>query len=159
MKSQIVSFHCVMKNVLGRVLSTSFNRDVITQLAHGEAMEVPGLPAGLKDVRAGERRHITVKAADAYGLYDPSLARVVPRASLRSSRALAVGENIHMPADGGGFRLYRVTKILGDSVYLDANHPLAGQDLVFDVHVVDARDATEAEILDSSEPGIPGWLH
>jgi FKBP-type peptidyl-prolyl cis-trans isomerase SlyD len=141
------------------VISTSFNRDVITQLPHGSAAEVPGLSEGLKAVKAGERRKITVKADEAYGLYDPTLARQASRRSLAGTEALEVGSHVHLANSFGDFRLYRVTKILGDLIYLDANHPLAGQDLVFDVHVVDARDATEKEILESNEPGPKRYLH
>lgn len=153
MKAQIVSFHCVLKNSLGQVISTSFNRDVITSI-HGSP-SVVGLSSGLKEVKPGERRKIAVKAQEAYGFYDPTLTKEASRKSLVSSGELAVGDRIHLADAGGDFRLYQITKIIGDLIYLDANHPLAGQDLVFDVHVVDARDATEEELRESSIAA--GW--
>lgn len=158
MKAQIISFHCVMKNVLGQVISTSFNQDVITKINLNGPDAVPGLSAGLQEVRPGERRKISVPATEAYGLYDPRLAREASRRSLKSTGELAVGDRVHLRDSFGDLRLYRVTRILGDLVYLDANHPLAGQDLFFEVHVVAARDATPEEILESSEPLIPRYL-
>lgn len=158
MKAQVVSFHCVLKNGLGNVVSTSFNRDVITHV-NGNSNAIPGLPAGLKDVKPGERRKIAVKAQEAYGLYDPALTREASRRSLVSTGTLSVGDRVHLADTFGDFRLYRVTKIIGDLVYLDANHPLAGQDLVFDVHIVDARDATPEELLESSAaPATSAYL-
>lgn len=159
MKAQIVSFHCVLKNVLGQVISTSFNRDVITQSPPGVPVEIPGLPSGLKEVRPGERREIFVKADEAYGLYDLKLTKEASLKSLSSSGPLAVGDRVHLSDSFADLRLYRITKILGDKVYLDANHPLAGQDLIFDVHVVDARDATDEEIMESGVASIPSYLH
>jgi FKBP-type peptidyl-prolyl cis-trans isomerase SlyD len=159
MKAQIVSFHCVLKNALGQVISTSYNRDVITQLPNGAPMEVPGLSLGLKEVKPGERRKIAVNAKEAYGMYDPALTREASRKSLLSTEPPAVGDRVHMATSFGDFRLYRITKILGDLIYLDANHPLAGQDLVFEVQVVDARDATEEEIQEASAPAVHSYLH
>jgi FKBP-type peptidyl-prolyl cis-trans isomerase SlyD len=158
MKAQIISFHCVMKNVLGQVLSTSFNQEVITKIPSGGREEVPGLSAGLQEVKAGEHRKISVSATEAYGLYDLRLVREASRKSLKSTEDLAVGDRVHLRDSFGDFRLYRITKIIGDLVYLDANHPLAGQDLLFEVHVVAAREATAEEIHDSADFVSPFYL-
>ena len=155
-KAQIVSFHCVLKNVVGQVISTSFNQDVITQ-GRGNC-EVPGLPAGLKKVKPGERRKIAVTAKEAYGLYDPELARQTTRKNLMTAGELAVGDRMHLPGPDGNLRPYCVTRIQGDVIDLDANHPLAGQDLVFEVHVVEARNATREEILESGNPQTRPYL-
>jgi FKBP-type peptidyl-prolyl cis-trans isomerase SlyD len=69
MNAQIVSFHCVLKNKLGQVLSSSFNRDVINQL-------------DVRGSNAGERRHFVVPAEEAYGPYDPKLVFESPRSKL-----------------------------------------------------------------------------
>ncbi len=158
MKAQIISFHCVLKNGLGQIINTSFARDVITH-ASGVPAVIPGLPAGLNDVKPGERRTIAVRAHEAFGMYDPALTRQASRKSLAPAGSLALGDRVHLPDSFGDTRLYRITKIIGDLIYLDANHPLAGQDLTFDVHVVDARDASPEELLESSAPAIPSYLH
>lgn len=157
MKAQIISFHCVLKNGLGQIINRSFTRDVITHVA-GASPAIPGLPDGLKNVKPGERRKISVKAQEAFGMYDPALARQASRKSLAPAGTLTLGDRVQLADSFGDFRLYRVTKIIGDLIYLDANHPLAGQDLTFDVHVVDARDASPEELLESSVPAIPTFL-
>lgn len=158
MKAQVVSFHCVLENALGKVLSTSFNRDVITQISANSPVEIAGFPAHLAAVSPGEHRRISLKAQEAYGLYDPALARQASRRSVAGPGSLAIGDQVHLADSFGDFRLYRVTGILGDLIYLDANHPLAGQDLVFDVHILEARDATEEEVRSSSHPAPTPYL-
>ena len=116
MKAQIVSFHCILKNTLGQVISTSFNRDVITHLPQGEAMEVPALAAGLQEVKPGEHREISVSADQAYGLYNPALVRTVSRERLTATGAPAVGDRVHLADEHGDFRLYETQAVLR---YLD----------------------------------------
>jgi hypothetical protein len=77
MKPQVVSFHCVMSNVLGHVLGTTFSHGVITDLPDSEASQLPGLPAGMKNVKACERRKITLKAAEAYRFYSHELVSLI----------------------------------------------------------------------------------
>lgn len=146
MKAQIVSFHCVLKDKLGQVLSSSFNQDVINQVEEGASGEndqrLRGLVAGIQNVRQGERRQFTVPANDAYGPYDPALVVSVPRADLSEGHQLMIGSEV-VGASGphGRQRTYRVVETTGDMVVLDGNHPLAGHDITFDIEVVSARDA------------------
>src|SRR4051812_29727390 len=103
MKAQIVSFNCVLKNKLGQVLSSSFNRDVINQLEE-DARDVgnPRLRAlveGIQDVRAGERRRVAVSAEEAYGPYDPALVLHLSRSEIQISERLAVGSKLAIQSD------------------------------------------------------------
>jgi FKBP-type peptidyl-prolyl cis-trans isomerase SlyD len=165
MKAQIVSFRCVLKSKLGKVLSSSFNKDVINQLEEGTFNDDPrkmrGLVAGMQNMRAGERRQIAVSANEAYGLYDPNLVLSVPRWKLRKGNRLVVGAEIKGQAGPrDSQRLYRVTQIDGDTVVLDANHPLAGQDLIFDIEVVSARDARSEDYDEAPSSSVLGrYLH
>ena len=56
-------------------------------------------------------------------------------------------------------RLFTVTRLQGDSVVLNGNHPFAGLDLVFEVEIVSAREAVEADYLDSSPPTAGQLIH
>ena len=169
MKAQIVSFHCVLKNRLGHVLSSSFNQDVINQLeesaiAQGSS-QLRGLVAGIQNVHKGERRQFTVLAAEAFGAYDPDLVISIPRAELLNAegakQGLMIGSEIsHHPSyRGAKRRVYRVTQIMGDTLVLDANHPLAGHDLVFDIEVVAARDACREDFEDPVATPSNGYVH
>jgi len=167
MNAQIVSFHCVLKNRLGHVLSSSFNRDVINQPAlqgaenHPEAVHqrLRGLAAGIQNVRAGERRQFMVPAEEAYGPYDPGLVVEVRRAWLSEGGRLDIGSEVRGKVGPRGRNLvYRVAQIKGDLLVLDANHPLAGHDLIFDIEVVSARDARQ-EDFGEPEPGAVRYLN
>lgn len=150
MRPQIISFRCVMKNRLGQILSSSFNRDVINQRNVGND-RLPGLVEGLQSVQAGEKRNITVPADSAYGKYDPSLVIELGRSELEYGDRLSLGSQVlrfHGPASEQ--RLFRVIRIDEESVVIDGNHPLAGHDLIFEVEILSARDLKDSDLLETS---------
>lgn len=140
MKVQILSFHCVLKNRLGQVLSSSFNHDVINQIGEGSGM-LHGLIAGLQDLKEGEKRKVELLADQAYGFYDPGLVLEVRRSEVTHGKKLTLGSEIRRTSSTGENRTFRVTHASKTSVVLDGNHPLAGQDLIFDIEVTSAREA------------------
>lgn len=149
---------------MGQVLGSSYNRDVINQLEEGASCEgrqrLRGLVAGLQNVQHGERRLFTVSAAEAYGLYDPDLVLNVARADLLMGNRLEIGNEIVSRAGPkGAQQIYRVVQIIGDTLVLDANHPLAGQDLVFDIEIVSARDACREDFEEDFSPVATPCLH
>lgn len=160
MKAQIVSFHCVLKDKLGRVISSSFNSEVINQLEEGSDT-LPGLVAGLQDVTVGEKREIFVPAEQGYGFYDPDLVVKVPRKDLNQGRRLGVGNEIVTEStENGQVRTFRVITAEEEYVVLDGNHPLAGQDLTFEIEVVAARDASKEDLNEPLEVSRPtGYIH
>lgn len=155
MKTQIVSFHCVLKNKLGKVLGSTFNHEVIAQ-SEGEGSMLQGLVDGMQDLRKGEKRSIYVPAEKAYGFYDQRLLIELARKDFSPGRELHVGDEILYPDFEGKPRNFRVSKVTSRMFLLDANHALAGQDLIFDIEATDARDATAADTEDemSSEKGF-----
>lgn len=157
MKAQIVSFHCVVKDKLGKILSKTFNRDVLT---HDESQESPvlsGLAKGLTDVRSGEKRRIVVPAEHAFGYYDVKQVIQCTRSSLGTE--LFLGDKVQFENEPK--KLFRVTEIMGDQVTLDANHPWAGQDLIFEVRITSARAATPEDLAPppATKVGAPALLH
>ena len=153
MKAQIVSFHCVLKNKLGKIISSTFNQDVITYLENHDSSVLMGLIEGLQDLKKGEKREIHLTAQKAYGFYDPKKIITRPLEDFQD-RGLLKGERIILSSNQ-----FRVVDISGNLVTLDGNHPLAGQDLVFEIEATDARDATPEEIADSSEKPQKEYLH
>lgn len=146
MRAQVISFHCTMKNRLGQTLSSSFNQNVINQVDR-ENDRLRGLVDGLQSVRDGEKRKITVSAEQGYGNYDPRLVVELRRSELNYGDRVRLGSEIlrfHEPTMRQ--HLFRVTHLDGESVVIDANHPLAGQDLVFEVEIVSARDAQSDDL-------------
>ncbi|CAN5566474.1 peptidylprolyl isomerase [soil metagenome] len=144
MTNQIVSFHCVLKDRLGRVISSSFNQNVST--GQDPSGQLRGFTRGMQDLKKGERRSIFVGAEEAYGFYDLKKVVEMTRDDLPSHDSVRIGDVVlmalgeeDMPAQ------HRVTALMGDSVTLDANHPLAGQDLIFEIEATDVRDENESD--------------
>jgi FKBP-type peptidyl-prolyl cis-trans isomerase SlyD len=154
-KAQVVSFNCVLKNQLGQLISYTVNYDVLTT-PHGQKGQwLAGLNEGLHDLKEGEKRSISVSAERAFGFYDPEKVRVCPRQALDKNN-VQVGDKVIGQVEGKKTS-FRVIDVRGDDVVLDANHPLAGQDLVFEIEALGVRDATtdeisEAERASSSSP-------
>lgn len=149
MKAQIVSFHCVLKTKLGKVISSTFNQDVITRDGHQPADLLKGLVLGLQDLKIGERRQISLSAADAYGFYDPAQVLKKSRDEFPPEEPLRLGSRVVLESARTGRKVFRVTEINNEFLVLDANHPLAGEDLVFEIEATAVRDATSDEIQDS----------
>lgn len=95
---------------------------------------VPGVERALAELAPGERRTVRVPAADAYGPHDPSLVRRVPLHAI-PARDLRPGDVFRTgPEPDAPF--IRVLEVGAEDALLDANHPLAGVDLVFDLEVL-----------------------
>lgn len=153
MKVQVISFHCVLKNKLGQVLSSSYNQGVLNA---PEAPSTPlvGLTQGLQNIRSGEKRRIFVSADQAYGFYDLAKVKQIPLEDF--STAPLLGASLKIPGESLSFR---VTEIKNGLVTLDGNHPLAGQDLIFEVEAVEARPATAEDLPSQVEPQSQAIFH
>ncbi len=156
MSIQVISFNCVLKNKAGKFISSTFNRDVLATSKDPNAM-LAGLANGLKDLKKGEKRTISLSAEEAYGLYDPQKVILYPKKKM--NQKLAVGESITIIGKSGKSRLYRVLQYHDDMVSLDGNHPLAGQDLIFEIETIDAREATREEVDESVHAFHTNLLH
>lgn len=150
MIAQVVSFKCILKNKLGHLISTTINRDVITSIQTPDGPFLAGLIEGLQDLRVGEKRRIAVAAEQAYGFYDPKKILQLPKEKIVSHSSADKTEDTLLISHQGIHQKYRIIEIQEDTVTLDGNHPLAGQDLVFEIEAIDVRAATPEEIFDSS---------
>lgn len=157
MRPQIIAFNCVLRNKAGKLISTTFNREVLNAIPSEESGVLAGLTKGLQNLKKGERRNITLAAEDAYGLYYPNKVILYPRKQL--PKEIRIGESINIVTKSGNTITYTVLEFFQHFVRLDGNHPLAGQDLVFEVEALDARDATADEINESANVVSSQVLH
>ena len=97
-------------------------------------------------------------AAQAYGERDPAQIQRVKRAVLPVDGELRVGDSFQAGADKFA-PVVTVAAIEGDEVLLDANHPLAGVDLTFDVEIISARPADAEELRHGHAHGPGGHAH
>ena len=157
MRPQVVSFKCTLINSAGRFISQTYNREVLTSVAPDQCGTLSGLNKNLQNLRSGESRRFKVSAEEAYGFYDPKKVILFPRRKLPKS--VSEGEMIEVVSPTGVHRSYRVIELHKHFVRLDGNHPLAGQDLVFEIEVLDARDATLDDIEFSTNRVSNQLLH
>jgi FKBP-type peptidyl-prolyl cis-trans isomerase SlyD len=113
---------------------------------HGYGMIVPGLEAGLVGLKPGDERELVVPAEAAYGEYDQDLILELDRRELPDPAAVTVGDELVAESPDGDELALNVLEVRDDVVVVDANHPLAGMTLRYNVKVRDVRPATEAEI-------------
>ncbi|MBC7421232.1 MAG: peptidylprolyl isomerase [Bdellovibrio sp.] len=156
MKVQIISFHCVLKNKFGKILSSSINHDVLTGPSHSsDQPELIALSRGLMNLTPGEKRSISLSAAEAYGFYDPKKVLTMPVGSFTQfENAKFVEAPVVLDVDGKPHS-FRVIDLNHEIVTLDGNHPFAGQDLIFEIETIAARDATDEEISESRSENNP----
>ncbi len=154
--AQVISFNCLLKNGVGKIISLTVNRDVLT-LAEDQNAMLPGLVKGLQNLKKGDKRSIALRAEEAYGLYDPNKVILFPRNLLPKN--IRTGQTITIVGKNGKQRNYRITEFHKSMVSLDGNHPLAGQDLVFEIETLSAREATREEINDAANVVSTQMLH
>lgn len=116
-----------------------------------------GLSKGLQNLKKGEKRNISLSAAEAYGFYDPNKVILYPMKKL--PKDIRVGQTVTIVGKSGSSRTYTVIQFHSDFVSLDGNHPLAGQDLIFEIEALDVRDATIEEISSASNGISTQLLH
>jgi FKBP-type peptidyl-prolyl cis-trans isomerase SlyD len=151
---RVVSFHYTLRDPSGRVIDTSAGAEPITYL-EGAGQIIEGLDEQLRTAEAGEKRSVQVPAAKAYGERDPAQIQRVKRTLLPVDGALKIGDQFQTDSDRYA-PVVTVVAIEGDDVTLDANHPLAGVDLTFDVQITEARAATPEELQHGHAHGAGG---
>ena len=105
---------------------------------HGKKEIIPGLEKALEGMKAGEKKHVTVSADDAYGQYDEAKKVTVTKDQVPSS--VKVGTRLRSQ---NGMEA-KVVSIDGNNVVVDTNHPLAGKSLVFDINVLKVEKQAKA---------------
>lgn len=114
---------------------------------HGaDAGSLPRLQAAVEGLRIGMKCEVGMAPEEAFGNFNPELLITEQRADLPPA-AQTLGTTLEGTAENGRIVVFRVTKVEGNSITLDGNHPFAGRSLRFVVEVVGIRAATEAELM------------
>jgi FKBP-type peptidyl-prolyl cis-trans isomerase SlyD len=142
MKPRLLTFHYTLRDARGQVIDTSQGGEPRPFL-EGAGQVIEGLEAELRQMTAGEKRTVVVPPERAYGLREAGLVQKVPRARL-PVKEVRVGDQFQTEPDRHA-PVVTVVAIEGEDILLDANHPLAGQELHFEVELVAVRPATAEE--------------
>lgn len=141
---RVVSLHYTLTDDFGVLLDSSRGQGSFSYL-HGYGNIIPGLERGLEGCVAGFSSAIHVAPADGYGEYNPQAVFEVPREQFPPSEDIQVGMQVQGEGQHGVMS-FTVVGVNDQAVTLDANHPMAGKTLHFEVEVLEVRDATEQEL-------------
>ncbi len=119
----------------GRVFDSSKSREPL-EFTLGSGMVIPGFDQAVTGLSPGESVTATIPAAEAYGPYRQEMVADIEQKNIPADFELAVGQRLQMQVPGGESMAVTITDMRGDQVTLDGNHPLAGQDLTFELELV-----------------------
>ena len=120
----------------GTVFDSSQGRDPL-EFTLGQGRVIPGFEEAVVGMDLGESRTTNIPVAQAYGPRDERLVMQVDRQQVPADVELAVDDQIQLRRRDGGMAIATVTAITESTVTLDGNHPLAGEDLTFDIELVE----------------------
>lgn len=153
----VASFHYTLTDSTGKVLDSSEGQEPLSYL-HGASNIIPGLESALEGKTVGDKLNVAVPAADAYGLRNDDLVQELPSNMFSGIEKIEIGMEFHAETEQG-LQVVTVTRVEGDQVTIDGNHPLAGIDLNFDVEITEVRAATEEELGHGHAHGAGGHHH
>lgn len=156
-QNSVVNIHYTLTNDAGEVLDSSAGKEPLMYM-HGHQNIIPGLENALLGKAAGEQLKVSIEPAEAYGEHDIAAIQQVPREAFATVPDLAVGMQLNGRSPEGPIAV-TVVEIHDDFVMVDANHPLAGQRLNFDVTIDSVRDATASELEHGHAHGGDGHHH
>lgn len=131
-----VKVHYTGKLTDGQVFDSSLEREPI-EFTVGGGKIIPGLENGLIDMEVNEKKTIKIPHGEAYGEVRDELFQEVSKDQLPDEIKPEVGMGLVSKNPDGSERQLRVAEVKEDAIVVDANHPLAGKDLVFDVEVME----------------------
>ncbi len=154
---KVVSFHYTLKDEAGEEMESSRDRDPMVYL-HGYRNIVPGLENAMKGRDVGDTFEVTVPPAEAYGERNPNNLQRISAKHFSNIKRLSPGQMVSLQTRQGPVQA-TVVKVGRFNVDVDANHPLAGAQLTFDVEITDVREPTDEERKHGHAHGPGGHQH
>jgi FKBP-type peptidyl-prolyl cis-trans isomerase SlyD len=142
--NRFVSIHYTLKDAQGNILDES-SADSPLGFVVGHKRIIPGLEAALKGKTEGETLQIVVPAGEGYGDVNEELFQEIPRENFPDAETVTKGQQFQANTPHGPMR-FLIHDVTEETVTVNLNHPMAGQDLHFDVEVAEVREATEEEL-------------
>lgn len=130
-----VQVHYTGKLDDGSIFDSSVDRDPLG-FTIGSGQVIPGFESAVIGMALGQSKTIRIGADDAYGPYQDELVISVERSEFPDHMKPEIGQQFQMVQGNEEKIIVTVTDLTESSVTLDANHPLAGEDLTFDIELV-----------------------
>ena len=153
----VVSIHYTLTGDDGAVIDSSRGREPLAYL-HGAGNIVPGLEKKLTGRAPGDKLDVVVAPEEGYGVRHEGLVQTLPRAAFHGVDNIEPGMQFTAQGNRGPLEV-TVTKVDGDEVTIDGNHPLAGKALKFHLKVTGVRAASAEEIQHRHVHGEHGHHH
>lgn len=155
---KVVTFHYRLSKEDGEVLESSFDETPLLYL-QGAGQIVPGLEKAMEGKKKGDKFQAQVSPEEGYGVRSELAPMPVERSAFPEDAELEVGMDFMAEMPDGNFMPLWISEVQGDTVMVDSNHPLAGETLIFDIEVIDIRDATQEELDHGHAHGVGGVEH
>ncbi len=136
--NETVKLHYTGKLNDGQVFDSSAEREPL-EVTLGQGQLIPGFEKGLVDMKVNEKKTITIPKEEAYGEVQKELFQKIPNANLPQEIKPEVGMGLVSKNPDGSERQLRVADVKDDFIIVDANHPLAGQDLTFELELLEIK--------------------
>lgn len=143
-RPSVYTVHYRLKNKIGEIVDTSEGAEPL-QFLWGSGNVIRGIEEAVKDRGIGDCLEVTIPPEMAYGETNPELVRKVPRSAFAGVEDIKPGMKFQTNS-GEEAQIVQIVAIDGNVVKVDANHPLAGFTLYFDLEIIDKRPATDDEM-------------
>ncbi len=135
-KGDIVKVHYTGKLTSGDQFDSSEGRNPL-EFKVGAGQMIPGFDQAIPGMNVGEKKTITISPADAYGEKNKEAIIEFPKTNIPADMKLEPGMKLQLRNEAGQPIPVVVTEVKDETVILDANHELAGKELVFDIELVE----------------------
>ena len=134
-KGDTVNVHYHGKLTDGSTFDSSEGREPL-QFTAGNGQVIKGFDDAVIDMTPGQKKTVTIPVGEAYGERNDDMIMEYPISEFPADMKPEVGMELQMGDNAGNIFPVVITEVHADTVVLDANHPLAGQTLVFDIELV-----------------------
>ena len=145
-KGDTVKVHYHGRLTDGTTFDSSSGREPLS-FEVGSGQVIKGFEDGVAGMNVGDKKTIQIPVEDAYGPKDENMLVEFPKSNFPEDLKPEVGMQLNMTNGGGQVIPVTIVEIGEESVMLDANHPLAGQDLIFDIELVEIEGAKSRIIM------------
>lgn len=137
-ENDTVKVHYTGKLENGQIFDSSLEREPL-EITLGQGALIPGFEKGLLDMAVNDKKTINIPVAEAYGEVQKELLYEVKKEQLPQEMTPEVGMGLASKDENGREVQFRVAEVKEDSIIVDANHPLAGQDLTFELELIEIK--------------------
>lgn len=153
---KVVSINYTLTDIDGKVLDSSKGNPLV--YLQGRNNIIPGLENALTGKAKGEKLNVSIPPEEAYGEFREDMIQEIPKTAFGEITDIQPGMQFQMNSPNGPL-VITVQEVKEENVVVDANHPLAGETLNFDVEIMDVREATKEELDHGHVHGPNGHHH